>query len=97
MLAFILRLINHCRHDLTCMIDYIEALAIKLLGQEAAFESKFIWSIGNQAFINVSVPCDCNHEGGPGFVLVLQTSLRELQDYVMSLIQRFQRSGSAEK
>lgn len=79
------------------MIDYIEALAIKLLGQEAAFESKFVWSVGNQALINVSMPCVCNHESGPGFVWMLQTALRELQDYVMSLIQRFQRSGSAEK
>ena len=94
---FISRLINHCRHDLTYMIDCIEALVTKLLGQEAALESKFIWSISNQAFVDVSVPCDRSHDGEPNFVWILQTTLGELQDYVMGLIRRFQRSGSTEK
>jgi len=94
---FISRLINHCRHDLTYMIDCIQALVTKLLGQESALESKFNWSVSNQTFVDVSVPCDCSHDTETDFVWMIQTTLGELQDYVMGLIRRFQRSGSTEK
>ncbi|KAK5098962.1 hypothetical protein LTR70_000917 [Exophiala xenobiotica] len=94
---FISRLINHCRSNLTYMIACIGALVTKLLGQEAALESKFIWSISNQAFVDVSVPCACSHDEETDFLWMLQTTLGELQDYVMGLIRRFQRRGSTEK